>query len=480
MADIPEGLVRWLGKLNDELDRRTPQIKKLDNYHDGDHPVPNHVRTIRAETEYRELLAQAITNWPELIVSSVNQRLAVVGFRFGGEGERADDDIWEIWQRNALDARSKLVHEAALVNGRSYVIVWTDGKLAKITPEHASTTVVAYANDGITRTAALRRWQDGSRWYCTLYLPDGLYKFEGPEKEMAVPDKMRWKRREVAGEPWPLRNPLGVVPVIEFAVNRSLRPAQFGTARGEFEQVLPIIDRINTTIFAGLLAQAYASFPVRALIGAEVAYERRVDAAGDPVLDENDEEIMDPVSPIDNLAVDRLITLEDPDAKLVSLPESNLENYIKAVESHVRHLAAITQTPAHYLLGQMVNLSADAIRAAEAGLISKIGGHHITLGEPWEEVMRLALRAENPADPRAAQTDGETLWKNAESRSLAEQADAATKLKDLLPREAMWERLLNASPQEMARWRSQAMDSSLSALFGVAVAEQNGQPAIPA
>lgn len=469
--DIPAPLRNWLGALNDELDRRTPKLARLDRYHDGDHPPPNHIRRIRAETEYQELLDQAVTNWPELIVASVEQRLAVTGFRFGDA--KADADIWEIWQRNSLDARSGLVHEAALVNGRAYAIVWTDdsGKLAKITPEHASTTVVAYATDGVTRTAALRRWRDDMRWYCTLYLPDGLYKFQGPEKIMALPDKSKWERREVSGEDWPLRNPLGVVPVVEFAVNRSLRPAAFGTGCGEFERVTPIIDRINTTIFAGLLAQAYASFPVRALIGVEPGYERRVDSSGEPILDENDEEIMDPVSPIENLAVDRLITLEDPDAKLVSLPESNLENYIKAVESHVRHLAAITQTPAHYLLGQMVNLSADAIRAAEAGLISKVSRHKIDLGEPWEEVMRLALRAQDPKDARAFQTDAETLWKDSESRSLAEQADAATKLKDVLPQSAIWERVLQASPQEITRWRTQDAEGGIAALLAGAGAE---------
>lgn len=464
MAETDDALRGWLKKLNDELDRRMPTVNKLDRYFDGDHPPPNHVKTIRAETEYKELLAQAVTNWPELIVSSVKQRLAVTGFRFADEG--ADSDVWDLWQRNALDARSGLVHEATLVNGRAFAIVWSDGKGGvKITPEHASTTVVAYATDGHTREAALRRWQDGSRWYCTLYLPTGIYKFQGPEKEGTVPLPDKWERRQPGDESWPLANPLRVVPVVEFAVNRSLRPAAYGTARGEFQRVTPIIDRINTTIFCGLLAQAYASFPVRALIGVEPDYEPRVDSEGDPVLDENNEQIVDPVSPINNLAVDRLITVEDPDAKFISLPESNLKNYIEAAESHVRHLAAITQTPAHYLLGEMVNLSADAIRAAEAGLISKISGHKIGLGESWEEVMRLALRVLDPDDPRGQQIDGETLWKSSESRSLAEQADAATKLQTILPGEAVWERLLDATPQEMARWRSLAADAALTGLL---------------
>lgn len=470
MPEITDALRGHLKRLNDELDRRMPMVKKLDDYRDANHSPPNHVKRIRLETEYRELMAQAVTNWPELIVNSRTQRLEVTGFRFGGPEAKADADVWDIWQRNGLDARSDLVHDAALVNGRAYVFVWGrpagNDIQAKITPEHASTTVVSYATDGHTRTAALRRWQEDGRWYCTVYLPDGLYKFQAPEaSKNAVPQSDKWEMREVSGEDWPLRNPLGVVPVVEFAVNRSLRPSMFGTGRGEYEGVLPIIDRINTTVFAGLLAQAYASFPVRALIGAEVDYVGRVDSAGDPVLDENDEQIMDPVSPIENLAVDRLITLEDPNAKLVSLPESNLKNYIEATEAHIRHLAAITQTPAHYLLGEMVNLSADAIRAAEAGLISRLGGQQVDLGESWEEVMRLALKVQDPSDARADRVDGETMWKDAQSRSLAEQADAATKLATVLPQEAIWDRVLSASPQEQNRWRSAAGSSAIDAML---------------
>lgn len=466
-STIEDGLKRWLKVLTGELDKRRTIIEKTDRYREADHPPPDHVRRIRLETEYRVLMRQAVTNWPELIVGSVRQRLAVTGFRFGNKP--ADDGAWEIWQRNALDARSNVLHEAALTNGRAYAIVWTDAEgKAKITPEHASGTVVAYDHDGYTRTAALKRWTDGERWYCTLYLPGALYKFQSPEKSSGKPtDENGWEERRVANEDWPLTNPLGVVPVVEFAVNRSLKPARFGSGSGEFERVIPIIDRINTTIFAGLLAQAYASFPVRALIGVEPSYEPKTDDNGDPVL-EDGKPVMEAVSPIDNLAVDRLITLEDPNAKLVGLPESDLKNYIAYAEMSIRQLGAITQTPVHYLLGEMVNLSADAIRAAEAGLISKIAAHHIDMGEAWEEVIKLAFAVENPKDPRRVASDAETIWKDAQNRSLAEMADAASKLTAILPSSAIWSKVLNATPQEIAEWKADSAADSFSAMLQVA------------
>lgn len=444
----------WLDVLNEELDDRTSDIRKLDDYYEGEHAVPDHIREIRAEAEYRTLLKQAVTNWPKLIVDSVEERLEVTGFRFG-ESYEADADIWNLWQRNGLDADAGLVHDAALINGRAYAIVWADAAgNAQIVPEHASTTVVAYDRlSRRNRLAALRRWREGTRWYCTLYLPSGIFKFV-TDKDHMLPRADNFERRELDTEPWPLPNPLGVVPVVEFQVNRMLKPSMFGEAEGEYENVLPVIDRINTTVFAGLLAQAYSSFPVRALIG-------------DPIRTDEDG---NPLAPF-QAAVNRLVQIENPDGKLVQLPESDLSNYIKFAEMHVRHLAAITKTPAHYLLGDMVNLSADAIRAAEAGLISKIRKHHRSLGEAWEDTMRLALLVEDPTDPRAFAVDAEVKWRDPESRSQAEQADAAVKLANILPWQALAERVLGATPQQIAQWEVQRASDQLGALLANPSAE---------
>jgi hypothetical protein len=481
--EIEQRLTRWLKKLNDELDRRRALIARLDRYHAGYPDPPEHVRAIKLETEYRVLLRQAVTNWPELIVDTRLDRLEVTGFDFGDK--RTNDEVWGTWQRNALDADAGLVHEAALVNGRSYVIVWADDEgEPEFVPEHASTTVVAYevGRGRRRRAAALRRWHDDDRWHCTVYLPDGLYKFEAKDTGSQVPDAGDgWVPREEPTEPWPLPNPLGVVPVVEFAVNRTLSPLRcsanqlgkpwrqapiFGSGAGEYERVLPIIDRINTTIFAGLLAQAYASFPVRALIGDPIKY--------DDVTDEDGNKIGEtPRAPF-QAAVNRLVQIENPDGKLVQLPESDLGNYIKFAEMNIRHLAAITHTPAHYLLGEMVNLSADAIRAAEASLIALVKGTlQRDLGDPWEEVQRLGLLVQGK-DREAKNTSAETQWKDAESRSMAERADAASKLKDLIPDAALWEMVLQATPQQIARWQGQAAVRPL--LEMVSQVNGNGAP----
>lgn len=446
-------LTYWLETLSAELDRRIPAIQKLDRYYEGRHDLPIHLRGAPLASEYRELYEQSISNWPLLIVRSVEQRLEVTGFRFGDETQ-ADQDAWRIYEANGMGSVAPELHEQALVSGRAFATVWAgpDGA-PQITPDHPSTTVVAYEQGTRDRIAALRRWREGKRWMATLYLPDGIYKFQSAADSYPV-DGEGWERRELPGEPWPLPNPLvdgngnGIIPVVEFAVNRSLRPKLCGTASGEFERVLAIIDRCNAAVAAASLAQSFASWPVRALIGEKI----RTDEDGNP-------------TPPFDVALDRLVQIEDPNASLTALPAAPLEPFVSWMRANVEQLAAITQTPTHTLTGAVVNLSADAIRAAEQGLVSKIRRHQLALSDAHEDLARLSLLVANPGDPRAYTPDAEVIWRDPESRSLAEQADSAAKLGTVLPWQALAQKILSATPQEIAQWEAQRASDQLSALM---------------
>lgn len=232
--------------------------------------------------------------------------------------------------------------------------------------------------------------------------------------------------------------------MVEFAVNRSLRPSPFGTARGEFQAHISHIDRINYKVFTGLVALTWSGFPLRALIGLPLKYEQN---------DDGTTKIVDgkkvPIKPFDAIA-SALVQIEDPAGKLQQLPEANIKNY--SPEEDIKHLAALTKTPAHYLLGEMVNLSADAIRAGEAGLISKTRRHHRSLGESHEDVTRLMLRVQDRDDERSRDMGAEMIWADPESRSLAERADAATKLASInMPWQVIGEMVLGMTPQEISR-----------------------------
>jgi hypothetical protein len=100
-------------------------------------------------------------------------------------------------------------------------------------------------------------------------------------------------------------------------------------------------------------------------------------------------------------------------------------------------LAAQTRTPPHYLLGQVVNASGDALKVAEAGLVSKCRRKILYFSDPWEEAMALALTATGRHDVRAS--DVESMWSDPERTSLAELVDASVKKRTLgIPLETIW------------------------------------------
>lgn len=111
-------------------------------------------------------------------------------------------------------------------------------------------------------------------------------------------------------------------------------------------------------------------------------------------------------------------------------------------------LAAQTRTPPHYLLGQVVNASGDALKVAEAGLVSKCRRKILFYSDPWEEAMSLALGLDS--------ADVESLWANPERTSLGELVDAAVKKRTLsVPLEKIWLEL-GYTPDEIADMKTLA------------------------
>lgn len=433
MADDPVGSPRWwLTRLRRQLDERRPNIDLFSRYYEGDHPLPLAHEKIRRD--FMRLLSCSKANWTGLIVDAVAERLHVDGFRLEQEAA-SDDDAWSIWQDQELDAESELVHIEALVCGESYVSVWSnpaDPEMPLITPEHPlQMTVESDPTNRRVLAAALKSWRDDwtGNQMATVYLPDGIWKFEAPSQ----------------GGDWLLRgdrlsNPLGVVPVVAFRN----RPRLLTGGRSEIADVIDIQDRINKMLFDRLMAAEYGSFRQRYSIGMEIP----VDDMGKPK------------APF-QAAVDRLWMAEDPNVKFGEFSATDLGPFIAAVESDVQHMAAISRTPPHYLLGQMINISGDALKSAEAGLTSKARSRARHFGESWEKVIRLAFAVLD--DPRAKVTESQTIWHDVETRTEGERVDALTKMATLgVPREALWERW-GASQQEIGRWRGMQLSEALTA-----------------
>lgn len=458
MADSTRTPEAWVAILNARLDERIPRLVLLDDYYDGDHPLPRGPE--RAKEAFRKWLRKSRSNWMGLVVDAKAERLRVQGIRYGS-GQRADTQAWDIWQANSMDLGSDAVHLEAFVAGETYVSVEPnpdDASTPFIFPEHPCQMIVATPPARpFQRDAAFKKWLDDSGYvFATLYLPGAVYKFRSKTKRR--PDtlgKIVWERREVDGEDWPLPNPFGEVPVIPFR-NRSrlLKPG-----RSEIDGLTDTQDRINEMLFQRLIAGQYAAFRQRAASGMTLETDP---ATGKPKM---------PFEP----SMTELWVSEDPETKWHEFSQTTLTGYLDSVEADVQHIAAQSSTPPHYLLGKMMNLAAEAMKAAEAGLVAKVQNRMLHFGESWEAVWRLSFKAIGD-EAKAREFNAETIWRNPEFRTEGQLVDALTKMATLgVPREALWERW-GASPQEIARWKTMQAEERLFAGLGADEPEQPARP----
>jgi hypothetical protein len=122
------------------------------------------------------------------------------------------------------------------------------------------------------------------------------------------------------------------------------------------------------------------------------------------------------------------------------------------IAMEVGHLSSISGLPYHYFLSTptAVPPSGESLKSSEARLVRKIGRAQLHLGEGWEEVMRVALRARR--DARAELRTAETIWQDTETRNEATRTDAVVKLhtQGIIDDELAWE-MLGLSPAQIER-----------------------------
>lgn len=392
-------------------------MQRLERYRRGDHDLPEGHE--KAREIFRRFQRKARTNYVGLVADAVRERIKLTGFTLGGgASSSADAEAWRVWQANQMDADFNLVVGDALTFGRSYVIVgpsleptaFQDGNTPTITREKP--TQVIHAADPVRRRtvrAALKMWVDeveGKR-FAVVYLPDQIAYFEAPYalgySQWTIRD---WQPSYLlfSGYTEPVsvvENTLGAVPVVPF-INR---PDVDEMGYGEFEDLLDTQDRINSTILDRMVIAKMQAYRQRWMKGVN--------------LEDENGNLVQPFVP----GADLVWAVPDETAAFGDFAEANLMPLLAAKEADVTDLAAVSRTPAHYLLGKMVNLAASALKSAETGLISKVLDKHLEWGESAEQVSRLAAAYSE----RLFAPDSETIWADPESRSMAELADASVK-----------------------------------------------------
>lgn len=423
-----------LTQLLQKIDEPAAKYAELDRYYTGTQPLA--FLSPEAKTALSDRFGRMASNLPRLAVTSLTERLRVTGF--------TGVDVWADWLRNDLDQESATAHREALLLGSSFVIVWADrlGR-PKVTVESAKQ--MACLRDPGTRnlTAAIKRWETDTTTEAVMYLPDEIVRLRANSTGATTNG---FKVIET------LSNPLGVPPVVRLL--NTDRILDEGVS--EIEDLKPLCDALNKVLADMMVSSEYVGRPRRWASGIELEESDVLDDDGEPT---GETEAVNPY-PESN----RMMISESHEAKFGQLNAADLAGYENAVNVLLGQLMAVSALPAHYC-GVLTDqpASADALRASEASLTARAEARQQQFGRSWEDVARLIVAVRDAVDP--LNVDVRVQWADASTRSVAQEADAVTKLfaAGLLPASYALQRL-GYSDDEIAEIRTarrtEALDSA--------------------
>jgi hypothetical protein len=254
---------------------------------------------------------------------------------------------------------------------------------------------------------------------------------------------------------------LGVCPVVRFLYEADLDGED--DCSGEIEPLMPLQDQINFDTFNLMISTQFAAFRQRWVTGMAPVDESGRESA--------------PWRP----GVDRVWAAEDAATKFGEFGETALAPYSSVREDGIRHMSTISQVPPYHLLGQIANLSAEALAAARDGLDRKVEELQALLTDPWRNTFRLTALA---SGDKAGWNDlfGTILWRDTSARAFGATIDGLTKAAQMLgvPEEELWARIPGVTADDVAAWRLAKQREEAQALVQQAIAGAvNPAPAAP-
>ncbi|MFI9786826.1 phage portal protein [Kitasatospora sp. NPDC051984] len=393
------------------IDRDQERLNLVDRYARGLHRAP--WMPAKANAEFKDLVKRSIVNVSALAVEAPLNALRVQGFRKPGSGENAYE--WRYWQKNRLDERQNAVHRAALTSGAAYVVVTPDPRKGRREPliraYDAISTVAVYTDpawDEFPVYALHVPEQQPDERGTLAFLWDDVAKYTvdlDAEPEAAV----------LTAEP----HGMNVCPVLRFSPAVDLR----GRTRGLVEPLIVSQDRLNQQTLSLLLNEHWGAHAIR--FGTGLAPAERLDPeTGDPL---HNPETGEPVYDAPSLDPSTLLTAPNSDAKFGQLPAMPTGDLLASRRQTIEELMGLADVPPRYLArSNLVNLSADALAAAETSFKRFLSTLQDSLGESWESVFRLCARAAGRGE--IEQDESQVEWAEKATRSLAQSADAMVKL----------------------------------------------------
>ena len=351
-----------------------------------------------------ELAWKARTNYLPLLVRVFRQALRVEGYITA-----AAESPWVWWQRNRMDARQVGLNDAVLKYGAAYTVVLPGDVGPAVRGYSPRRLSAAYADPEVDEWPMFAVFVDTAESHLCLVDEDAVYRF-GLESVGS---------RGIGGPPALSRrfgesdltfigadaHGVGVCPVVRYRDSTLLDgEEQFGI----IEPLIQVQQRIDETNFGMLVAQYFAAFKQRAVIGwmpESEAEEMKASAARVWYLD-----------------------VDPKDVRIDELAETDLTRYIESGRAARRDFAALGQIPAGDLgVDSISNISDATLAGLERAKNNRAGEIALSVGESHEQLLR--LMAHMTGNVEAAQDwTSEIRWAEREARTWAGQIDGLVKL----------------------------------------------------
>lgn len=389
--------------------------------------------------EHEDLESRTPTPWGGLVVTSLAQTAIIEGIRKAGSNENLA--TWDTFKANRWESKQDAIHRTAIGMSTAYGVALpgknplTGDKMTKMLARSPVRMSAFYQDDDdewcifavdateiFEREAALGGARIKKGWFVEVHDEFVTHRVtcRGDGRD---PKDWTYIDYEEHGMP---------VPPVARCVNRLDLD---GRATGEIEPILPMLRRIDQGMFDRLIVQRFGAWKVRYIAG----------MAKPPNQTAADIQAM-------RLRVEDLLISSDAKTQFGTLDATDISGYINSTDADLRMLAAITQTPPHHLLGLSSNLQAESLAAAESGLQRKSVGFKQNAGQFHIDMTRLVAMIEGDTTTASA-VDLKPNWRDTESRSLVQAADALGKIAVQLkvPVEMLWEKLPGWDDSDTAR-----------------------------
>lgn len=429
----------------DEQEDRADNVLKYRAYFDGDHDaayLTSEMRNLLRITDTTDIPFAA--NYCSVVTTTMVDRLDVTGIT--AETDALNEWIALLLKANRFDGLQHNVHESAINDGDTYVMVSYDNAKQRVVLTHeyaydgTSGVIVLYrSRDMRDMAAAFKIWEidlDAERVQTrvNVYFPDRIERYAAindgdlvPFNAPGLPAKERWASQRG-------NDPVGI-PLVHFK-NRG----RYNYGQSEIAPAIPIQDAHNRTWYSLVLNSEYTGFPLLFALG--------FDPGGD----------LRPGSLV------KAMQGADPPGTDVQVDFRRIEagsnqEFLTTAQYQEGVIGRITRTPSPEFVAPTA--SGEARKQAEAGLVGKAKRAQVVFGNAWEDVIGLAWRVQDAYGQERPPTPYEDVacqWRSAELRNDKEVIENAVALQPFVD-----ERTFLEMVAPVANWTSDKIDQIIEA-----------------